>query len=93
MFSASYGAKSNIMYINSSNRDISPLINSIGKIVNRTEEYDGSFVELLQRAPHMAILNVTDYNYSRMNFTVMYNDTMQHSLPIVLNVFTNALYK
>ncbi|XP_016838488.1 ATP-binding cassette sub-family A member 5 isoform X2 [Nasonia vitripennis] len=89
----SYGPDTNIMYINSTNRDISPLVNSIGKIINRSEEYDGTFVELLNRAPHMAILNVTDYNYSRVNFTVMYNDTMQHSLPIVLNVFTNALYK
>lgn len=81
------------MYINSTDRDISSLVNNMGQLVGQPEEYDGTFFDLLRRAPHMAIFNVTDYNFSRMNFTIMYNDTMQHSLPIILNVFTNAFYR
>ncbi|XP_014224369.1 ATP-binding cassette sub-family A member 5-like isoform X2 [Trichogramma pretiosum] len=89
----SYGDDTRLMYINSSGRDISPVVNQVSNIVGRVAEYNGTFAELLKRAPHMAVLNFTDYNLSRMNFTVMYNDTMQHSLPIVLNVFTNAFYE
>lgn len=92
-FTETYGNDTRIMYINSSGRDMSQLTNEIQQVVGYTSEYDGTFVDLLHRAPHMGIINVTDYNLSRMNITVMYNDTMQHSLPIVFNVFSNAYHK
>lgn len=78
------------MYINSSERDITQLVNNLNQVSHQTSDYDGSYKELLNRAPNMAIINITDYNLSRMNFTILYNDTMQHSLPIVMNIFTNA---
>lgn len=93
IFPESYSSDTKILYINSSDRDLTPLITNIDEITSQTEEYDGSFADLLRRAPHMAVLNITDYNLSRMNLTILYNDTMQHSLPIIMNVFTNAFYK
>ncbi|XP_014207034.1 ATP-binding cassette sub-family A member 5-like isoform X2 [Copidosoma floridanum] len=88
----SYGDDTRVMYINSTGRDLSGLVGNVNRMVGPMDEYDGTFANLLRRAPHMAVLNVTGYNASRMNLTVMYNDTMQHSLPIIVNVLTNAFY-
>ncbi|XP_058795656.1 cholesterol transporter ABCA5-like isoform X2 [Phymastichus coffea] len=88
-----YGNDTKILYVNSSGQDMTELTNSLNQVIGYTHEYDGTFGDLLDRAPHMAILNVTGYNVTKINVTVIYNDTMQHSLPLVLNVFTNAFRK
>ena len=82
-----------ILYTNNTDRDISPLIDQINRNVKHVEEYDGGFTDLLHVAPHMAALNINDYNLLHMNLAVMYNDTMQHSLPILMNILSNAYYR
>lgn len=60
-----------------------------------TTLYDGNFSYLLDIAPHMVALNVNVFEVERGEFSVtaIYNDTFQHSLPIVVNFINNALFK
>ncbi|XP_044260177.1 cholesterol transporter ABCA5-like [Tribolium madens] len=60
--------------------------------VQRIDSYDGNFSLLLDVAPHMAALNVNVFT-NDLSITVIYNDTVQHSLPIILNLISNGLYR
>lgn len=55
--------------------------------------YDGNYSKLLTIAPHMAALNMNTFSSPDYNITVIYNDTLQHGLPIILNVISNTLYR
>ena len=55
--------------------------------------YNGNFSLLLDLAPHMAALNVNVWEMPEINITTIYNDTAQHSLPIVINLLSNAFYR
>ncbi|XP_049766661.1 cholesterol transporter ABCA5-like isoform X1 [Schistocerca cancellata] len=57
------------------------------------EMYNGNFSLLLDIAPHMAAMNVNTYDIPQLSLTVIYNDTAQHSLPIIMNTISNAFYK
>ncbi|CAH0549112.1 unnamed protein product [Brassicogethes aeneus] len=57
------------------------------------ESFNGNFSTLLQMAPHMAAFNVNSFDLQNYQFTLLYNDTYQHSLPIVLNMLSNTLYR
>ncbi|XP_011864541.1 PREDICTED: ABC transporter A family member 1-like isoform X2 [Vollenhovia emeryi] len=82
-----------ILYRNNTNHDITKLIDSITQDVEHIEEYDGNFTNLLNIAPHIAAFNVNDYNLPQLKLAVTYNDTMQHSLPILINILSNAYYR
>ncbi|XP_012287761.1 ATP-binding cassette sub-family A member 5 isoform X2 [Orussus abietinus] len=88
-----YEGDTRILYVNNTDRDISPLINYVSTDVKHLDEYDGNFTNLLHVAPHMASININEYNPLRMNLTIMYNDTMQHSLPILINILSNAYHR
>jgi hypothetical protein len=55
--------------------------------------YNGNFSLLLDLAPHMAALNVNVWEMPEISITTIYNDTAQHSLPIVINLLSNAFYR
>ncbi|KAK6641556.1 hypothetical protein RUM44_013268 [Polyplax serrata] len=57
------------------------------------ERYNGNYSLLLEVKPHMAALNINVFDPPVFNVTLIYNDTMQHSLPILMNLFNNALYR
>ncbi|EGI60698.1 ABC transporter A family member 4 [Acromyrmex echinatior] len=82
-----------ILYLNNTDHDITKLIDSIAQDTKLIEEYDGNFANLMNIAPHIAAFNINDYNLPRLNLTVTYNDTMQHSLPILINILSNAYYR
>lgn len=82
-----------IVYLNNTDCDITKLIDSIAQDAKHIEEYDGSFANLMNIAPHIAAFNITDYSLPQLNLTVTYNDTMQHSLPILINILSNAYYR
>lgn len=82
-----------IVYLNNTDHDITKLIDSIAQDAKHIEEYDGNFANLMNIAPNIAAFNINDYNLLRLNLTVTYNDTMQHSLPILLNILSNAYYR
>ncbi|XP_058834897.1 cholesterol transporter ABCA5-like [Topomyia yanbarensis] len=60
---------------------------------NVTEDYSGNFSLLLDMAPHMAAFNVNSISWSNVSITTLYNDTTQHSLPIILNLISNTLLR
>ncbi|KMQ94889.1 atp-binding cassette sub-family a member 2-like protein [Lasius niger] len=91
--SHTYGEETRILYINNSDRDITEFMNGIGQDAEDIEEYDGNFANLLNIAPHVAAFNINDYNLPRFNLTVVYNDTMQHSLPILINILSNTYHR
>lgn len=74
---------------------------SLDELVQHLEEsgsssvdlYNGNFSLLLDLAPHMAALNVNVWEMPEISITTIYNDTAQHSLPIVINLLSNAFYR
>ncbi|XP_034182709.1 cholesterol transporter ABCA5 isoform X1 [Osmia lignaria lignaria] len=88
-----YGNETKILYANNTDRDITDLINGISQDVKYIEEYYGNFANLLKIAPHIAAINVTEYNLPKIDLTIAYNDTMQHSLPILFNLLSNTYYR
>lgn len=61
--------------------------------VTSMDEYDGNFSSLLRMTPHMGALNINYFKNHDYSFTVLYNDTQQHSLPIMVNLINNAIYR
>ncbi|CAK9809913.1 Cholesterol transporter ABCA5 [Anthophora plagiata] len=88
-----YGNETKILYANSTNHDITNLIDGISHDVKYIEEYYGNFASLLKIAPHMAAFNINEYSLPKLNLTVAYNDTMQHSLPILINLLSNTYHR
>ncbi|XP_053988068.1 cholesterol transporter ABCA5-like isoform X2 [Hylaeus volcanicus] len=88
-----YGNETKILYANSTDHDITDLIEGLHHDVKYIDEYYGSFTNLLKIAPHMAAFNISEYNEQRINLTVAYNDTMQHSLPILINLLSNTYHR
>lgn len=83
----------NIAIHNSSGKDLDALFVQLFSLnVTFLDEYDGNFSLLLDIAPHMAAINVNKFEYPNYAMTILYNDTEQHSLPIVINLISNALY-
>lgn len=64
-------------------------LEEFSKITNANENYDGNYSELLEISPHIAAINVT----SLTDMIVLYNDTTQHSLPVILNMISNTFYR
>lgn len=60
--------------------------------VSEVDDFDGEFATLLNISAHMAAVNVTSISDRNITLTVLYNDTTQHSLPVVLNVISNAIF-
>ncbi|KXJ73909.1 hypothetical protein RP20_CCG014205 [Aedes albopictus] len=60
---------------------------------NVTEDYNGNFSLLLDIAPHMAAFNINSISWTNVSITTLYNDTTQHSLPILLNLISNSLLR
>lgn len=79
---------------NGSDRDLDGFLGElVGLGVSGIDIYDGNFSKLLHIAPHMAALNINTFASPDFGITVIYNDTAQHSLPIVLNLISNTFYR
>lgn len=92
-FTDTYGNQTKILYTNSTDHDITDLIDGIGQDVKYIKEYHGNFANLLKIAPHVAAFNINEYSLSKINLIIAYNDTMQHSLPILINLLSNTYYR
>ncbi|XP_060533320.1 cholesterol transporter ABCA5-like [Cylas formicarius] len=89
-----YGEMSTVAIHNSSDRDIDNFIDQLVSLgIKEVDSYDGNFSSLLDLAPHMAAFNINSFGDPDYSFTLMYNDTYQHSLPITLNIISNSLYR
>lgn len=61
--------------------------------IHKLNEYDGNFSGLLDIAPHTAAFNINKFDYPEYSITILYNDTEQHSLPVVINLISNSFYR
>lgn len=92
-FVDTYCNETKILYANNTDHDITDLIEGISQDVKYIEEYYGNFANLLKIAPHMAVFNINEYDQHKINLTIVYNDTTQHSLPILINLLSNTYYR
>ncbi|KZC11898.1 ATP-binding cassette sub-family A member 5 [Dufourea novaeangliae] len=88
-----YGEETKLLYTNHTDHDISDLIDGIAQDIRYIEEYNGDFANLSKVAPHMAVFSINKYSEGKIDLTVAYNDTMQHSLPILINSLSNTYYR
>lgn len=88
-----YSNRTKILYANNTDHDITSFIEGIGHEVKYVGEYYGNFTNLLKIAPHMAAFNINEYSLEKIDLTIAYNDTMQHSLPILLNLVSNVHHR
>lgn len=73
---------------------LEPFLNELHQIgASEVELYDGNFSKLLKVAPHMAALNINVFSSPDYGITVIYNDTAQHSLPVIFNIISNTLFR
>uniref|UniRef100_A0AAR5Q584 ABC transporter domain-containing protein n=1 Tax=Dendroctonus ponderosae TaxID=77166 RepID=A0AAR5Q584_DENPD len=91
---STYGLMSTVAIHNSSGSDITNFIDQLVDLgVRQTDSYNGNFSALLDFAPHLAAFDVHKFEDGEYSFTVLYNDTFQHSLPVTLNLLSNAIYR
>lgn len=89
-----YGNDNTLAVHNASNRNLDAFYDQLENFgVRQLDEYNGNFSLLLQIAPHMAAFNINNFQYPDYSITVIYNDTMQHSLPILINLISNSIYR
>ncbi|XP_055600772.1 cholesterol transporter ABCA5-like isoform X2 [Uranotaenia lowii] len=68
-------------------------LDELKQSANITRNFTGNFSLLLDIAPHMAAFNINSISWTNVSITTLYNDTTQHSLPIVLNLISNTLLR
>lgn len=94
---STYRTFNSIAVHNASEQNIDHLVEKL-KLTSTSEVnfYNGNFSFLLEINPHMAAFNVNAFhlnNLSSTSLTLIYNDTAQHSLPLVLNFVNNAVFQ
>ena len=73
--------------------DYGYIVDQLGRSIEVTSDYNGNFSNLLAIKPHMGAYSINKLMWSHVSVTALYNDTTQHSLPIVMNLLSNALYR
>ncbi|KAB0791349.1 hypothetical protein PPYR_03149 [Photinus pyralis] len=92
--SRTYGNETTILVYNGTDGNIDLFIDTLRQVSHgRVSMYDGNFSLLLNIAPNMAALNINQLDLPNVNITVIYNDTLQHSLPIIINLVDNTIYR
>jgi ATP-binding cassette subfamily A (ABC1) protein 5 len=89
-----YNTHTKLAFHNATSASLDEFVQSLEKSGSSSVDlYNGNFSLLLDLAPHMAALNVNVWDIPKISITTIYNDTAQHSLPIVINLLSNALYR
>ncbi|NWS30092.1 ABCA5 protein, partial [Polioptila caerulea] len=84
--------RSRLLLQNSTESDISDIVHSLGSMNILWELFNDS--DYVSVAPHSAALNVFALQ-SRQNyvFNIIFNSTMVHSLPVLMNIVSNLLLR
>ncbi|NWR25396.1 ABCA5 protein, partial [Emberiza fucata] len=84
--------RSRLLLQNSTESDISDIVHSLGSMNILWEMFNDS--DYVSVAPHSAALNVFALQ-SRQNyvFNIIFNSTMVHSLPVLMNIVSNLLLR
>jgi ATP-binding cassette subfamily A (ABC1) protein 5 len=69
------------------------VIEELRKSTNLDETFAGPYATFLNVTPHTAAFNFSSIACSNVTVTVLYNDTAMHSLPVALNILSNAIYR
>lgn len=90
-----YGEETRIIVINQDNNTIVNRLVTNFDPKTQVDWFAGNYASLLYtKHPHIAAINFTNCcNLSNISFTVICNDTAQHSLPVVLNLISRAIYR
>ncbi|KAK4878287.1 hypothetical protein RN001_010793 [Aquatica leii] len=89
-----YGAETTILVHNNTGKNLDGFIHTLKEVShNKVSLYNGSFPLLLDIAPHMVALNINQWELPNINITLIYNDTLQHSLPIIVNIIDNTIFR
>uniref|UniRef100_A0A803VAE2 ATP binding cassette subfamily A member 5 n=1 Tax=Ficedula albicollis TaxID=59894 RepID=A0A803VAE2_FICAL len=83
---SSHKYRSRLLLQNSTESDISDIVHSLGSMNILWEMFNDS--DYVSVAPHSAALNV--FNYV---FNIIFNSTMVHSLPVLMNIVSNLLLR
>uniref|UniRef100_A0A672UMJ9 Cholesterol transporter ABCA5 n=1 Tax=Strigops habroptila TaxID=2489341 RepID=A0A672UMJ9_STRHB len=88
----SHKYRSRLLLQNSTESSIDDIVHSLGSMNILLEMFNDS--DYVSVAPHSTALNVFDLE-SRQNyvFTVVFNSTMVHSLPVLMNIISNLLLR
>uniref|UniRef100_A0A8C0ZGY7 Cholesterol transporter ABCA5 n=1 Tax=Cyanistes caeruleus TaxID=156563 RepID=A0A8C0ZGY7_CYACU len=78
--------RSRLLLQNSTESDISDIVHSLGSMNILWEMFNDS--DYVSVAPHSAALNVFKYV-----FNIIFNSTMVHSLPVLMNIVSNLLLR
>ncbi|XP_066148886.1 cholesterol transporter ABCA5-like [Euwallacea fornicatus] len=90
----SYGEMSTVAIHNGSRDSIREFVDQLIFLgARQVDFYDGNFSTLLAFAPHIAAFDVHKFQDGDYSFTILYNDTFQHSLPVTLNLLSNSIYR
>ncbi|XP_061311226.1 cholesterol transporter ABCA5 [Pezoporus flaviventris] len=89
---SSHKYRSRLLLQNSTESGIDDIVHSLGSMSILLEMFNDS--DYVSVAPHSAALNVLDLE-SRQNyvFMVVFNSTMVHSLPVLMNIISNLLLR
>ncbi|NWZ27840.1 ABCA5 protein, partial [Asarcornis scutulata] len=84
--------RSRLLLQNSTDSDIDDIVHSLGSLSVLVEMFNDS--DYVSAAPHSAGLNVFDLE-SRQNyvFTIVFNSTMVHAVPVLMNIVSNLLLR
>uniref|UniRef100_A0A8C3V6W8 Cholesterol transporter ABCA5 n=1 Tax=Catharus ustulatus TaxID=91951 RepID=A0A8C3V6W8_CATUS len=82
--------RSRLLLQNSTESDISDIVHSLGSMNILWEMFNDS--DYVSVAPHSAALNVFALEASYV-FTIIFNSTMVHSLPVLMNIVSNLLLR
>ncbi|KAI6075749.1 ATP-binding cassette sub-family A member 5 [Aix galericulata] len=84
--------RSRLLLQNSTDSDIDDIVHSLGSLNVLVEMFNDS--DYVSAAPHSAGLNVFDLE-SRQNyvFTIVFNSTMVHAVPVLMNIVSNLLLR
>lgn len=89
-----YGVKTTLAVHNRTDSNLDPFLNNLVDMgVQDITVYNGNFSFLLEIAPHMGAMNFNAFDMPEVSITAIYNDTMQHSLPIIMNLISNAFFR
>ncbi|OXB75592.1 UNVERIFIED_CONTAM: hypothetical protein H355_015708 [Colinus virginianus] len=84
--------RSRLLLQNSTDTDIDDIVRSLGSMDVPVEMFNSS--DYISAAPHSAGLNVYELE-SRQSyvFTIIFNSTMVHSVPVLMNIVSNLLLR
>uniref|UniRef100_A0A803VPW1 Cholesterol transporter ABCA5 n=1 Tax=Ficedula albicollis TaxID=59894 RepID=A0A803VPW1_FICAL len=86
---SSHKYRSRLLLQNSTESDISDIVHSLGSMNILWEMFNDS--DYVSVAPHSAALNV--FALQNYVFNIIFNSTMVHSLPVLMNIVSNLLLR